>query len=77
VNSTNQNTAAGEAASRQPPMAGTRYDILYQILNFLSSTTAASQYDADLRQPLILSRTENLATVALAFRGTANCAASP
>jgi hypothetical protein len=30
-------------------------------------TSTASQYDADLRQLLMLSRTENLATVALPF----------
>jgi hypothetical protein len=48
-------------------LTGMRYGILYQILNSLLSTRSASEYDADLRQLLMLSRTENPATVALLF----------
>jgi hypothetical protein len=57
-----------EAAPRKPPLAGTQYGILIQILNFLLLTTAASQYDADRRQLLMASRTERLATADTAFR---------
>ena len=53
------------AKATHSPFAGTPHAFYNQILNSLLSTTATSQFDADLRQMLMLSRTENSATVAL------------
>src|ERR1035438_9679641 len=63
----------GAAVISTAPLAGTQFGTLHQFLYSLQSqiclllTTAASLYDTDLRQLLMLPCTENLATAALLF----------